>query len=198
MRRSLWAALHSPMMPGKWPKGNLDPSRSSAALDGGSVRGKRVAGRGDRAALRDSADAGGWRAAAARFALARGRTCCNSVARDRSARRERKLRDTGCRSRPVTGARLRPEPPCAFAGGARQGRLFRGNVKPVCVGAPNKGRHTGTLPLPTTGFHSRLPPPSANIPSSRVLMIGSMTRAFGADEVGSPPAPVQKTTFLDD
>lgn len=177
----LWA-FHIPMMPGKRLKGNLDPSRLPAAPDRGSVRDRYAAGRGDRVALRDSVDAGDWRAAAARLGLARGKPDCNSAARDHSARRERKLHGIGCRSKPVAGAPPRPEPPCALGGGARQRRRFRGNVKPASVGGrkrvaiaePRRFRRRGS---------TRFPPSSANIPSATLRMTGQMIRAFGADEV---------------
>ena len=95
---------HIRMMPGKGPKGNLDPSPAPAPAVG-----RRVAGRDDRACLRRSAGGGCWRSGVGSGGLGRGNRGCNSAVHGRSVGRSRTPRDSRrrCRSRPVAVERLR-------------------------------------------------------------------------------------------
>ena len=151
--------------------------------DGGNVRGKRAAGRGDRDALQDSVGGDDWRAVAVRLSLARDSSRCSTVARDHSASRDRTARGIRCRRKSVAGARLRrSEPPCAWAGGARQQRLFRGNVEPALIGAPPNGSPFRNPAASYDGVPLSLPAFERQYTFNRILMIGRMICAFGADE----------------
>jgi hypothetical protein len=130
---------HLWMMPNKGSKVNPDPSRLRDSLvDPGAVD-IHAAGRDDRAALPDFAGAGDWRLGAVGVALAGDKPSCNSVVRDHNLSRGKISRGIRYAHKPVAGEPLRREPPCLFAGGARQRRQIRGKLEPASIGAPNEG-----------------------------------------------------------
>jgi hypothetical protein len=139
MRRRSWVLLHIRMMPGKRSKGNYDPSRARGLLVGAAAADTHAAGPDDRVVPRGSAGADDWHIVAGGAWLDGGRPGCNSVAHGHSASRERIWRGIRYPGKPAAGAPLRREPPCAFAGGARQRQQLRGNLEPASMWCPNQG-----------------------------------------------------------
>jgi hypothetical protein len=165
-------------MPGQRSKGNPDPSLALAPGAGGIA----AAGRDDRAVLRDSVDVAGWRHAAAGAGLAHGKSGCSSAVLDHSGSTERTAPGTHCPDKTVAAEPLRHEPPCVSAGGAGQRLGLRGRLEPVWLWWPDEGCHTGTPSLQRRGSF-RLPASKLHYTVTDSLMIGRMTRAFGADDV---------------
>ena len=114
-------------MPGQRSKGNPDPSRALAP----GVAGTAAAGRDDRADLPDCVDVAGWRNAAAGAGLDRGKSGCSSAVHDHSGSREKTGRGIRYPGKTVAGEPLRQQPPCVFAGGARQRPRLRGRLEPA-------------------------------------------------------------------
>ena len=159
------------MMPGKRSKGNYDPSRALGLPVGSDAAYTHVADRDDQDAPRGSAGAGDWRIAAGRAGLAGDRPSCNSAARDHSAGKERTSRRSPFLGKPVAGGPPRHEPPCLFAGGPRQRRQFRGNLKPAWIGAPKEGSPYRNPVASDDGVPFCFPPSSQTTPFGRMLMI---------------------------
>ena len=129
-RKSL-PSVHIRMMTAKGSKVNPDPSRAPA-LD---ATDRPAADHGDRAGLPDSADDDDWRPAADRDGLGCGNADCNSAVRDRNAGREKTSHGNHCADKPAAAEPLRPKPPYALAGRARQRLWLRGTLELVHVGA---------------------------------------------------------------
>jgi len=83
-RLRLVSSPHSCIMPGKWSKRNLDPSRGRAAA------GTPVAGRDDRAGLPRFVGGGGWRSAAVWAVPPCDKRNGSTVVPDHSAHKSRK------------------------------------------------------------------------------------------------------------
>lgn len=141
-------SVHIRMMTAKGSKGNLDPSR--VAVNGGT--GIPAGGRGDRAALRDSADDDDWRCAADPGEPCPGNADCNSDAHGRNAGRGRMSPDIHRADKPAAAEPLRHEPASALAGRARQRQWLRGTLELVNVGCLTKAASPGPRRFQRTGF----------------------------------------------
>jgi len=118
-------------MTAKGSKVNPDPSRAPAPGDIGRL----ADGRGDRAALRDSADDDDWRCAADPDGSGPGNADCSSAARGRNGGRGRTWPGIHRADKPAAAEPLRHEPASALASRARQRQWLRGTLGLVHVGA---------------------------------------------------------------
>jgi len=123
--------VHMEMMTAKGSKVNLDPSRA-LALDAND---RPAADHGGRAGLPDSADDDDWRCDADRDGLGCGNADCNNAVRDRNAGREKTSHGNHCADKPAATEPLRPKPPSALTGRARQRLWLRGTLELAHVGA---------------------------------------------------------------
>jgi hypothetical protein len=117
-------------MPGKRPKGKIDPSRALAPC----VAGTPAAGRNDLPVLPDCSGTDGWHGGADDAGLDCGRRGCNSVVRGHSASRYRTPLGIRCQGKPVAAEPILRVPPCVLAGGARQRQWLRGTLEAALIG----------------------------------------------------------------
>jgi len=144
------ARSHMAILPENRSKWKIDPSRAPGT--GGA--GIPFAGPDGPAALRDSADTGGWRAVAVGGGRRGGTRDCNNAVRDHSVHRSRTQRDTHRRDKPADAEPLRREPPCPSQGGDWTTAANHVRLEPACCGdllrvaEPGPCRCYGGVPFP--------------------------------------------------